>query len=408
MNRWNAFVVLLVLVLPLRGWGEVLCQFVDGGVASPVAVDESTADFERYGDVYKGAAVSRRWAGSPLYKRYQVTDDDQEALSPRGVRKRLEVLALAVEGSPAFNESGNNAALLKAYLLAELHGLSAAVAPLEDRTLVSWQAVKDAPLARFNQVNVASEECRDGFYATNSAFFTVGGPAKETIALRLEKQIEAISGIFAEDPSQRFYIATLEQAIEFRSVVDEVKRLFAPLQQMAVNEAAIKLVEIDQGWSNYLEKGYSQYPWESLLNSLAVSYSWSSPPESQWLVMHPEMAAVVDARSTSGSSLEGALLVHGVGYIRYFGDERDWFLGASLTGSITTDSDVGLGVGGTVHFGHTAIHSKVPHISVSVLFHDTVRGSSGPFIAVSADLWRLFQSESAQRLYQQALSSLPR
>lgn len=113
---------------------------------------------------------------------------------------------------------------------------------------------------------------------------------------------------------------------------------------------------------------------------------------------------VVDARSTKGASLKPGLLIHGLGWINYVGKQNDWFWGVSATGSITTTADRGLGGGGTLHFGHTAIHSQVPHISLSVLWHDTRKGKSAPFIGLSLDLWRLFDKASNEPRFREVLT----
>jgi hypothetical protein len=405
MTRFVVLLSALWLAVPAVAWGQLLCQFVDGGRAREIAGVEHNPGFDEFKDAFEGPAESTNWLTSDLVDKYDVTSDGDDSLTPAEIGKRLSALAVTIDRSAAFGSPDDNGRLLRAHLVAELTRLARAVLEKQDQTMVSWADLKAAGggLARFDQANVPRDICQNGVqYATNSAFFSADSLADETIALRLEKMVAGPLGTLSRADGEDFYIATLDQAIEFRAVILEVNKLFQAQRLATVNEAALRLTEINQGWSNLLEKGYSQYPWESLINSAAWRFTWDKPPRWQWVVVHPEVAIAIDARSSSSATLEGALLVHGAGIIRYWGEDLGWFLGASGTLSITSGDDVGVGGGGTVHFGHTRIHSKVPHISISVLYQDSEFGSGGPFIGISADLWRLFQSDSAQGLFKRA------
>jgi len=83
------------------------------------------------------------------------------------------------------------------------------------------------------------------------------------------------------------------------------------------------------------------------------------------------------------------LLVHGLGYIHYFGSDRSWFCGASATGCVTADEGNGFGYGITVHLGSTLVTSTLPHVSVGVLWHDG-RDDDGLQVSLGIDLLRLF------------------
>jgi hypothetical protein len=96
-------------------------------------------------------------------------------------------------------------------------------------------------------------------------------------------------------------------------------------------------------------------------------------------------------------------MLHTLGYIHYFGDERSWFLGASATLSFS-DVDHGLGIGPTLHFGSARTHSYIPHVSIGLLWHDFENGPDGPVLGVSIDLMRLFDHDGPMAEYKAALS----
>ena len=80
--------------------------------------------------------------------------------------------------------------------------------------------------------------------------------------------------------------------------------------------------------------------------------------------------------------------MHGLGYLRYFGDDRAWFCGASATGCITGDEGNGFGYGVTLHLGSTRATNTLPHISVGLLYHDGVE-DDGFQVSLGVDVLRL-------------------
>lgn len=403
-----ALAVLLAGGVALAEGSAPICLYAEPGRFVHVAVDQTALDFLAFGDAYEGG---ENWKKSTLAERYErATNSGTEPLPPVQIYEQLIALLAAMDASPSFaGQASDNRATLRGAMRTRLEALARAVVMLEGKPLVSWDAFRDGggSLATFSRTSMGAAdgtECGSARFGTNSAFFAVPDPANATV-LRLERwEPEGPLDLLAADPEQSIYIATLDQAIEYRAIVDQVQSLFAGQVGVAVNQAAMRLAEVNVGWKNYLEHGYSQYPWESFVNSWLPCFTWNSPPDWQLVLIHPEASAVVDARSTQGASLAGSLLVHGLGYVHYFGADRGWFVGASATASITTDSALGWGGGGTLHFGHSAIHETIPHISLSVLFHDTNTGSSGPFIGISADLWRLLDRGGAQGLYKNALA----
>lgn len=388
------------LVFAATARGGDLCGLLTD-VSRHVAVDVGGEDYRAFADAYTGGTESwREVPGAWRYRGLAREAPETAPLSPRELLERLWGLDGAVRTSPAFSDERPNGAYLRGALARQLAAVRAEVLPLLGAPELDWAGARSFVGTRWDRVQVASATCDGREYATATLYFSEQEP-RTPLALR----IVPFDGL-DPDPDRAVHFADPVQAAEFRVVVDEVNRLFQPLRLAALNRAVQRLDEIDAGWNNYLAKGYSQYPWESLGNSKRGlnPFSWSSPPRRQFILLHPEAAVVVDARSTQGAALEGSLLLHGLGYLRYFGPKRSWFLGCSVTGAVTGNRDVGLGAGGTLHFGHSAIHARVPHLSVGVLFHDTRSGSSGPFLGVSVDLWRLFETTSNEGIYRAALS----
>jgi hypothetical protein len=395
--RLAVLAVVLLAFTPVA-WSQDLCALVRD-TTHHLDVDASSATYQALGDAYTGGA-EERWRGAPGARIYQAMNEEGGPAIVQGeILGRLRALEAGVRASPAFADQRPNGGFLRETLIRELEAVRARVEMLQEDVELEWNAAKEFIDARWDRKQ-STRVCGDREFATDTLFFGEGDP-KSPVGLRIVPFDD-----LDPDVENAIYLADPEQAAEFRVVVAEVNSLFLPFRLAALNRTAHRLDEIDEAWENYLTKGYSQYPWEALVNSWRRlnRFSWSSPPTKQFVFLHPEPAMVIDARATEGAALDGSLLLHGLGYIQYFGATRNWFLGASVTGSVTTDEDLGLGVGGTLHFGHSAIQSRVPHVSLSVLFHDTRSGSSGPFIGVSVDLWRLFETAGSEGIYRSALS----
>jgi len=121
-------------------------------------------------------------------------------------------------------------------------------------------------------------------------------------------------------------------------------------------------------------------------------------PPNQLVLLHPELCSLVDIRTRREASTQSALLVHGLGCIRYFGSEREWFVGLSASGCLAGD-EFGLAYGPTLHIDHVKYGSQVPHISLGVLWFDTNDGRPGPLITVAVDFWRILNKEGAWEFF---------
>lgn len=208
------------------------------------------------------------------------------------------------------------------------------------------------------------------------------------------------------------YYANVHQATEFRAILQRVDQFVGKLRAEELVRETQVLSQINNGWRNYLEHGFAQYPWEAYVNGYITpkffgGSSWYDPPEHQIVFMHPELGILADLRRASDASANETLLIHTLGYIHYFEAERDWFLGGSLTVSLS-DSDFGLGVGPTLHFGNSARGSSLPNVSVGVLWQQFDDGPTEPVLGLSIDLWRLFDEEGPEGVFRAAMPSLAR
>lgn len=354
---------------------------------------ESQTAFERFGDAFDGSPGAN-WKTSRQAKAWGELEDLPATPTLADVARATEATRSRVAESVVFAD-GNGPRLRRSLLLEidlVLRDMALNVpAPLDGEPL-GWDGARRFVSGRFEretaQLSIGGES-----FVTDSLFFS--GDTTQVI-LRLDSK----PPLGASTPFA--YYATLEQAIEFRAAAARMLAIFGVLVQPQLERTASSLGEIDAGWTNYLEHGFSQYPWESWANGWLTDYSWSRPPRSQWVLLHPELGLVFDTRSSRSAEMQTALLVHGVGYLYYGGDEREWFAGLSATASITGDASYGWGFGPTVHFGHTRLASRVPHVSVSLLWQDFETGGDGPIVAATLDLWRLVDRGN-ELLYQSRL-----
>lgn len=302
-------------------------------------------------------------------------------------RDELREVMDSLERSTRFDRG--NGPLLRARLLAELdwtmRDVEARVARAGEESEIDLDAVHgDDLLSDRFQAEQWTLDHEGASYSSDVVFFS---STDTQVILALDLVDPDPGALLAPEPFADF--ATIEQAIEFRAACARVVEMIAIAILPGLERAAARLASIDAGWTNYLEHGFSQYPWESWANGRLTSFSWTRPPKDQWVLLHPELGFVFDTRSSRSAEVTTALLLHTAGYVRYFGDEREWFTGLSATVSITDDSSYGMGFGPTLHFGHTKLASRVPHVSVGVLWQDFEVGGTEPVLAATLDLWRL-------------------
>lgn len=128
-------------------------------------------------------------------------------------------------------------------------------------------------------------------------------------------------------------------------------------------------------WENYLDRGYSQMPWESLFNGYVLSLPEHGPPDRQWILLHPSLGIEASTSSIDDIRVKESLQVELLGHIWYRGDDLDNYWGVSASASFREDLDPGLGV--LVHLRR--------HWSLGVTWHDF---DEDPYLFLSVDLFR--------------------
>jgi hypothetical protein len=335
-----------------------------------------------------------KWQRTPAYEAYGAPEIFERDVSKAGVKQSLLRLRTQIGTSAAFASSASdNSNLLLASLLAEIDAYLGQLAAAKD-----FESLP-APEAEFQETqqstaDFSTETC---YFAGTDHQVVLGGKRKSAGAPEMP-------GLSNKTP---VYYATLRQAIEFRAVTDRIQVTFRAVKRKPFERVTARLADIDLGWSNYLEKGFSQYPWESVLNSYVTpklfgAFAWDKAPHEQLVFLHPELGIELDTRSAQDASAQVSLMIHALGYIHYFGETRDWFLGASATMTFS-DQDFGLGIGPTLHMGWANAYSILPHISVGAYWHDFESGGRGPILGFSLDFWRLLNKTSGASFYQAAL-----
>ena len=139
-------------------------------------------------------------------------------------------------------------------------------------------------------------------------------------------------------------------------------------------------------WENFLEKGYSQMPWESLVNGWLVEppgFPEPGPPGHQWIILHPTLGLEFSVNKLDETRVKEAMHVEVLGHIWYRGRQLEDYWGASATVSLREDLDPGLGV---------MIHIK-RFWNIGIAWHDS---DDDPYLLFSVDLFR-FAKQNAPK-----------
>jgi len=101
------------------------------------------------------------------------------------------------------------------------------------------------------------------------------------------------------------------------------ERAFTPGQAGAIQAAAARAATRDARWRSYFADARSQYPWELFINSRVYAsgprrgQGVGGPPDSQLIVLHPDIAMQYVRSADSGDRFKPALLLEVVGYNRW-------------------------------------------------------------------------------------------
>ena len=384
------FSILAISALAVNGQSTSPKPPDDTWSVVPVQRIEGHDGYNRYPDLFKVDCGS--CLDSPAAKAYPAFSAYAKHLTRASLCSYLATLVETVTASPTFTDAQYNGERLRTSLIAELDALLEKTEKISNPDgPLAWNDIKDLVDDHWKPAQWTWKDRKivdaDGQSAnrdlvTDTLFFS--GSASQIVLSIGSKPVGSL-----KKPSDWQYYATLEQALEFRVIVARIDAVLSAAQLDQWQVTGERLADMNAAWSNYLEYGYSQYPWESFINSGLKTYSWTRPPGSQLVLLHPEISILVDARQIKGARYTTGMIVHGLGNIWYLGDRNSGYLGVSLSGSITGSSDWGVGYGGTVHFGHAKAYKQIPHISLSCLYQYYQNGDEGLAVGINVDLWRL-------------------
>lgn len=146
--------------------------------------------------------------------------------------------------------------------------------------------------------------------------------------------------------------------------------------------AVAALEASEQRWDNYTQKGYSQFPWELLINSRRFRSTEQDPPQHQIVFLHPALSLELVAPSLD--SLEhlrrlDAISIEPIGFL-WYNRSRSMYYGLSSLVSLPSDGLIGVGA-----MAHIGTYGK---LGVIIWRADDTPGSDSRSIVVSADLYQ--------------------
>jgi hypothetical protein len=186
---------------------------------------------------------------------------------------------------------------------------------------------------------------------------------------------------------------------DLRLRAESVRRVLQDFVEPAQKRAFDRIVRADAQWTNYLKNGYSQYPWESYVNGKLWDFSAFDPPDQQLILLHPTIGFELSTASLDEITADEVINVELLGYVGYYGDENEHFLGGSIAAALRNDAEPGLGV--VVHWNRS--------FSAGIAWHD-VDGGDDAFVYLSFDLFRFLQTEGPRYKaeYDRVRALLPR
>jgi hypothetical protein len=150
-----------------------------------------------------------------------------------------------------------------------------------------------------------------------------------------------------------------EQAKDLRYRAETVDALLNNFKGEARRKTVNAISKAEAKWKNYLG-GFSQYPWESFVNSYITSCDIQNPPGYQWVIFHPELGVEVSTDGIKQLKAKEVLAIELLGWIKYYGEDLRNFWG--ISGITTIRDDIGIGIGGMIHLGS--------YINLGITWHD--------------------------------------
>jgi hypothetical protein len=215
-----------------------------------------------------------------------------------------------------------------------------------------------------------------------------GGPPTMAVVGPDAQEVLEVTGAFFE-PAIRTQCDTRSGVADCARVLQEFADYYNYAQNTYVSAGAIAFAQTVSGfsreWDQYLDNGKGFTPLELLVNSYFFKRNekshFSSPPEIQWIVLHPEVVVENVQGALDGDNTMEALMVEVLGASWWRQDK--WYLpnGGSLIAAYADRAGVkDLGYGVALHFRGT--------FSVGYTRH---KGKGG--VLVSYDLLKLLQDK---------------
>ncbi len=218
----------------------------------------------------------------------------------------------------------------------------------------------------------------------------VGGDPDEEATLFLRSTTPVT--LYSATPS------TARRSLCWRALA--VHRLLTAYGSPALRALVQELQLASSRWDNYMDLGYSQFPWELWLNGRRFDATSENPPRTQVILMHPALGIeLVAPRLGALDELHrsNSFTVEPFGYV-WYNEARSFYLGLSAAVSLT--SEMPAGVGGTAHLGSWG------HVGYII----RKRGSAGrrqDGLLISLDLYQ-FLAETPDRLKEAKAAALDR
>ena len=193
-----------------------------------------------------------------------------------------------------------------------------------------------------------------------------------------------------------------EEMLDLRLRADAVRWLLTKFNEPIRRQHVELIHQAERRWKNYLDRGFSQFPWEALFNSLVLDFPPYDPPNHQWILLHPALGVEGDVSSFDELRANEALSLEVIGFLKYRGDDYEDFFGGSL--ALTVRDDVGPGVGALLHLKR--------NLNLGVSWHDFDDDDDyfddTPSVFFSVDLFRFVstRAESLQARYESARERL--
>lgn len=179
---------------------------------------------------------------------------------------------------------------------------------------------------------------------------------------------------FLDLPGDRVVLAPddgLETVRAFCWTAIAAQRVLTLANAPARRAAVTGLSNAVRAWDRFNATGYSQYPWEVLLNAASPGLM---PPSVQWIVLHPAVGIELVGDELDAMQRLDVLLLEPLGVVAYTRD-RAFYVGAAGVISVPSQAPVGAGV--MLHVG--------PYLKVG---HVWRRGTTGNGVVLSVDLYR--------------------